>query len=706
MSSDTRVTDMRQAESIEPEVTINLPWRAALNMAVVTLALVALSFAILQFVPRSFEASTTLMIESRGAGQGVTTNAESAETLQRLARSPDLLVDAVDQHGLRTRPEFAGTASTPLALVTQLIAPAAEPRNIDQTVIDALAERVTVVPGARDGTLVLSVRADDAELAADLANTIAGAAITRRSTLLASEDAESAAWLSAQIDSLRSTVAEAEAAVKAYQAKNNLLLDAGAASTADSQLATVAGQIAMAQQRRTDAETRAELIRSLASSGRSLEGVAEIRESVVMQRLLGTLADLQSQLTEKSATLLNNHPTIKNLRAQIGQVQAQISAEARRVAAALDAEASVAGELENRLKAEQARASAAAEDASGTVATLDGLQREARTQRALLDTYLSEFAEAQARAESSADLSDMRVSAEAVPPKSPVFPDIPLTLVTVALFAIAGQLLLRVWPTLSLLVPRRDDAGESEVEAEARQAEIADVELPFAPLDTLDDQMARALDLAVANDEPAPANAAETDDSRADAIAPDAIAIVGRDENVTDAIIDGRLRIVLLSALDDSADAEAVATWLIEDTLDAGLSAVIVDAGSGACSRDPGLSDLTAGRADYGDVVHAAGKNLAEVPWGRLPRHDLRSPRAKTLLEALADIYHLVLVNAGDAATVEQLQALAGEASSVLLIAGRQTRAESVEDAEFAITHSGLTLAATVAAPRARANVA
>ena len=704
MSMDTRVNRGPEAESVEHAVTIRVPWRAALNMMLVTLVAVGLSFAVLIFVPRSFEATTTLRIESRAAGEGVPTDAESAAALERLARSPDLLVDTIDQHSLRARPEFAGTASAPLALMLQLFAPAAEPRNIDQVVLDSLAERITVTPGALEGTLVLAVRAEDAQLAAALANSIARAAILRRGTLRASADAENAAWLSAQIDTLRSTVAEAEAAVADYQAKNDLFIGMGEADAGDSQLATVAGQIAMAQKRRSDAETRAELIRSLASSGRSLEGVSEIRESVVMQRLLETQADLQGQLTEKSATLLNNHPTIKNLRAQIAEVQAQIAAEARRVAAALDAEASLAAELEQRLKAEQARASAVAEDTTDTVATLDGLQREASTQRALLGTYLAEYAEAEARADTSAKLSDLRVSAEAVPPRSPVFPDIPLTLGTVALLAIAGQLLLRVWPVLS--ARRRDEAMEAD--PHARDAQIADVALPFAPLDTLDDRMARALDLAAANDEPAPAPAAAPLAAAADvdASAPETLALVGRDESVADAIIDGRLRVVLLSALDDSADSEAVAGWLIDETLGAGMSAVIVDAGSGSVTRAPGLTDLAAGQVDYGDVVHAAGKNLAEVPWGTLARRDPRSPRPTTLLEALADIYHLVLVNAGDAATMDELQALAGAESAVLLIAGGETRAETVARTARAIARSGLTLAATVAAPRTRANVA
>ena len=51
-----------------------------------------------------------------------------------------------------------------------------------------------------------------------------------------------------------------------------------------------------------------------------------------------------------------------------------------------------------------------------------------------------------------------------------------------------------------------------------------------------------------------------------------------------------------------------------------GLSVCRVDAGSGRPSAAPGLTDLCAEQASFGDVVHRVRDGLAEVPWGELPR--------------------------------------------------------------------------------------
>lgn len=87
--------------------------------------------------------------------------------------------------------------------------------------------------------------------------------------------------------------------------------------------------------------------------------------------------------------------------------------------------------------------------------------------------------------------------------------------------------------------------------------------------------------------------------------------------NLSADIAIGRVRIVLLAALTDNRDCDSVAETLIRDALRRGLSVVRVDGGSGRVSLEPGLSDLAADRASFGDVVHRVRDNLAEVPWGQ-----------------------------------------------------------------------------------------
>ena len=135
----------------------------------------------------------------------------------------------------------------------------------------------------------------------------------------------------------------------------------------------------------------------LDESTSSLDGVNDVRNSVVIQGLLETKANLQAELAQKSTTLLSNHPTIKALKAQIGELNKQITNEADRVADSLDAEAKVEADLEQRLRDDLTRAKLTAGDATKGGVTLDSLEREAKAQRDLLENYLAKYSDATSR---------------------------------------------------------------------------------------------------------------------------------------------------------------------------------------------------------------------------------------------------------------------------------------------------------------------
>jgi hypothetical protein len=120
----------------------------------------------------------------------------------------------------------------------------------------------------------------------------------------------------------------------------------------------------------------------------------------------------------------------------------------------------------------------------------------------------------------------------------------------------------------------------------------------------------------------------------------------GIDSLVADMAL-GRARITLLAAIADARDAAIVADALVDEALDQGLSVCRIDAGSGRPSAAPGLTDLCAEQASFGDVVHRVREGLAEVPWGERKVLDRRSMRPLTLVEALSDIYEVVIVSTG-----------------------------------------------------------
>lgn len=691
-------SDFERADDVRMDVgaLIAAVLSRGLRILLVTVLLLVATAAILLFIPKSYESSASLLVEPRNniytraameapsSGNSVNTEALMSSQIE-LIKSRDLLLEVVDTQNLRSVPEFSNAGFSPVGFLLRLIGRAPEQRSVDETVLGNLADRMTVIRERDSAVISIYVRSTDAELAARIANAIAAAHVQRRAAQSLTDTADATVWLQQEIEKLRTQVKAAETAVANYKVDNDLYVGSNNVSVTDQQLSVVTTQIAEAQQRKNDAESRSKVIRGLIAAGQSLDGVNDVRNSVVIQSLLQTKANLQAELAQKSTTLLANHPTIKALKAQIGELTRQIGTEADRVADALDAEAKVEAGLEQRLRDDLTRAKLTAGDATKGSVTLDGLAREAKAQRDLLENYLAKYSDATSRTASNAALPDVRIVSEAAPSAEPAAPKIPLILGAVGFVALAlqiGAVLFGELMSGRVLVERQRAA---EVEA-ADQPYDEEEAPPFVDDERIDDELEHAVESSLA---PPPRPAAADDLAQLSA-----------------AVSAHQLRTVLLASLDDGADPLVVIDRLLEDALMADLSAVVVDAGSGEPSAALGLTDLAAEHADYGDVMQRAGDNLAEVPWGRLASLDRRSSRPLTMVEALADIYHVVIVDTGRAGMASNLPLFSGARATVVLVASADSSPVAVGAARRDIAALGFEVGRVVSLPTTRADVA
>ena len=142
-----------------------------------------------------------------------------------------------------------------------------------------------------------------------------------------------------EIDKLRAKVADAEAEVERYRSKASLFVGGTNSLTlSNQQLGDYNGQLAAARAQKADAEAKAKLIRDALRAGAPIE-FSDITNSELMRRLSEQRVTLRAQLAEQSSTLLPQHPRIKELRAQIADLEAQIRTEGERVARSLENDA-------------------------------------------------------------------------------------------------------------------------------------------------------------------------------------------------------------------------------------------------------------------------------------------------------------------------------------------------------------------------------
>jgi succinoglycan biosynthesis transport protein ExoP len=696
-------------------------WARMLRIIIVTALILAATFGILMVVPKLYESSASLLVGDRSstftqAAGTVATSTNSGISIDalmssqiELVKSRDTLLAIIDTEKLRSVPEFNGSAVNPISMILRLMGRNPEPKSVDETVLQNLTERMTVIRERDSAVISIYVRSGDRDLAARLANAIAAEHVKRRAGQSLADTAEEGAWLEQKIDELRTKVEQADAAVAQYRSDNGIFAGTNGTSLPDQQISDIGRQITDAQGRRNTAEQRAALIKSLLSSGQPVEGVEDVRNSQVVQSLMQSRATFQGTLAEKLATLLPAHPTIKGLNAQIAQVNAQINAEAKRIAAGLTAQVTIEDGMIASLNDDLARARlSASTQAKGSV-ELDSLTREAKAQRDLLDTYLLRYTDAAGRTDARSALPDVQVVTQAVPSNVPASPKTTLILGAVGFVALALQAGMVLFGELmsGRAVYDRNSVRQVEPSMEPEFAEAADADGEEAEAPVAEDEA----DLA---DMPEPDYVPKLESAVAASIAPPRPArvapapvsgAVGIGSLVADMAL-GRARIILLAAVSEARDGAVVGDVLVKEALANGLSVCRVDAGSGRVSSAPGLTDLSADRASFGDVVHRIREGLAEVPWGEVATLDRRSMKPLTLIEALADIYEIVIVSTGRVGLNSTLPLFNGARARLVMVRQPSTPEALVEAVMLDAASLGFDAVSSVAAPESQAAVA
>lgn len=703
----------------------------------VTLALLVITYLVLGLMPKLYESSTSILVEVRDNAYTRATNDVLPQTNLsdevaiasqiELVKSRGTLMQVIEQENLRSVAEFNGSQAGPLDLIFRLLGRSNEVRQVDEIVLENVSEATTVVRERESRVITVEFRSVDAELSARVANAIANAHVQRRAGLYLSDTADASQWLESEIDKLRTRVNAAEDKVANYRVNNDLYVGANDTSLLDQQLSDLSTQISSAQERENSARSRAELIRQMVSSGQSIEGLPDVRQSLAVQQLSEEKARLQSQKAQQSATLLPNHPTIQALNSQINEVDAQIQVEAREVANSLEAEARIEAGLEQSLRDELTRLKIEASSATRGSVELNELEREAKAQRELLETYLLRFRDATSRTESQATLPDVRVVSLAAAPLSPAYPQSTLILAAVAIVSLmfqTGQILFaeliagRAFvdasgrsvkdrydeapvKTAATLVqtppnprPHGDPVSLEELDKQWQAVPPAEPVQPrpqsenvlhhHTEQDVAPREMAQQVSQTHPTRTPPPRRSAPVRPTAHHALA-DGQDIERRrpgtnfifDKSLADVaakIVAGQDRFVILASLGRVNDSHGATEALTADLVARGISTVEIDAGSRKPTPELGLSDLAIDAAGFGDVVHRGTRSdFALVPWGQQPNIDFRSGKCATLVEALQDVFETVVLDAGRVGLASCLSSFAGADALVVLIAAEST---------------------------------
>src|SRR5262245_46620416 len=367
---------------------------------------------------------------------------EAVSSQVQLVLSRDLARKVIRDLKLAERPEFdpAAHGVSILRHMLGLAGLAKDPLRMsaEERVLEAYYERLTAFAVDKSRVIAVEFSSLDPELAATAANAVAEGYLELQQRAKQEQTRMASQWLGAEITTLRAKVAEAEAKVEQFRGQSNLFIGTNNTSLSNQQLGELNSQLALVRSQKAEAEAKAKLIRAMIKSGQPIDS-ADVLNSELIRRLAEQGATLRAQLAEQSSTLLGNHPRIKELKAQIADLDGAIRREGEKLARAFENDARIAGERLDTLKESLDQLKRQAAVTGGQDVELRALEREAKAQRDLLESYLAKYREATARDSLTIAPTEVRIISSAVVSNTPAFPKkLPTVLIaTLATFLIS-----------------------------------------------------------------------------------------------------------------------------------------------------------------------------------------------------------------------------------------------------------------------------
>ncbi len=652
---------MAGVNKLDSDVDIDLAslfvsvWRKKGRILLGSLLAAGLAYGVAVTVSPKYNAATRILIETRESvftrpGQDKADDKplldqEGIKSQVELIGAADVLRKVSIDNKLETLPEFdpALNMSLPKRILV-LVGLVNDPNTIpaEERTLVVMRQKLKVFAVENSRVIVIEFSSKDPLLAAKIPNDIATQYLAIQQAAKNQSNSDATEWLGPEIETLQEKVKLAEAKVAAFRSQSDLLMGQNNSALATQQLSELSSELSRVRAARTNAEAKAENVRKLLEGGASVDTLPDVISSNLIQRLRERQVQLKAEIAERSTTLLEAHPTLIGLRSQLANLEKQIAGEGGNILNGLKAEASTAALRErellndlNGLKAESSRV-------GDEEVELRALEREANSQRELLESYLTRYREASSRSDGNYLPPDARVFSRALVPGEPYFPK-KIPIVTAAF---AGSLLL-----LSLIEMLKG-LFSGRAFKPANRVMIADdavsqVEMSRTAPDVQPEPSAVSVPSTVPEEtrKPAPQKPAIDPEHTVKAIC--------------DRLVDrGASRAILVSPEGDEAAASAV--LIARDLADRGLRSILLDLTSaGAASNPmvdgfalPGITNLLASQAQFRDIIHTDPYSAAHViPNGTAdPAVAMRAvERLPIILSALTTAYDIVIVECGPA---------------------------------------------------------
>ena len=619
-----------------------------------TLLVAILSIAAVNMVTPRYKSEARILVDGRENvflrpngernEERTSLDAEAVTSQVQLLLSRDLAREIIRKNKLAERPEFDPVLQgfAPLKSLLALFGIGRDPLSLtpEERVLEAFYDRYTAYAVDKSRVIVIEFQSRDPELAAKVANSIAEGYLVLQQGARQDQAKSAGQWLSGEIENLRKKVGDAESRVEDFRSKSSLFMGTNNTSLSNQQMGEINTQLNNARALKSDAESKARLIKEMLQSGKPIEA-SEVLNSELIRRLSEQRVTLRAQLAEQSSTLLDGHPRIKELKAQLGDLDRQLREEAGKVSRSLENDARIAGGRVDGLSASLDQLKKQASSYNGQDVQLRALEREAKAQRDLLESYLAKYREANTRENIEGAPTDGRIISRATVSNVPAYPKkLPIVLIATLATLLLTSGAIATGELLRMTAPRASGTSTPS------SAPVRTASPPIAPyLEANEDREP----VRSEPQEPQVATAVRIDEG------------IDELEQLAGALVQagaGARKVTILGTA--ASEAITLTALTLARLMARQAKVVVVDLAASsptmtAVSVDPaapGLAELMQGQASFTQIItkdRLSRVHLVSAGRPGFDRAQLQSPRLTLAIDALLRVYDHVLLDAGAA---------------------------------------------------------
>lgn len=378
-------------------------WRI-LALAMLVSALTV--FVVLNMKP-IYSSKATLLIEAQQAKAvkieevyGINSGQQEYYLTQfEILKSRSIAETVIDKLNLAKHPEFIAQPGLRdsiqqllpfLANNREQVSPQQQQMRDRERLVSAFVERLSIEPVRKTQLVNIVYEANDAQLAADVANAIGEAYINSQLSAKMGITQKANDWLGGRLGELRIQLDASERALQEFRLKEGLVDVSGVRSLGSQELERLGEEVTRMRSKKAQVDAFVRAVRQFgAKDMRRLESLPEITAHPGVQQVKAEVISAERKVSELSKIYGPKHPKLISARSQLTTIQQNLHEQIQKLISGISEEAITIGQNLAALEAEMQRSKGQYQDLSGKEAEYQRLSREVETNRQLFETFMA-----------------------------------------------------------------------------------------------------------------------------------------------------------------------------------------------------------------------------------------------------------------------------------------------------------------------------